>query len=80
MPTDKKQTAMSQYIDHLIVIRSATHNQKDYGIMSICIEEAKKFIEPEREQILEAFVAGDERGTKEIPFNCEQYYNQTFIS
>ena len=34
----------------------------------------------EREQILNAFVAGDERGTKEIPFNCEQYYTQTYTS
>ena len=27
-----------------------------------------------------AFVAGDERGTKEIPLNAEQYYQQTFKS
>ena len=32
----------------------------------------------EREQIYEAFVAGDERGTGEIPFNCEQYYQQKY--
>ena len=32
----------------------------------------------EKEQIIDAFVAGDERGTGEIPFNCEQYYNQTY--
>jgi hypothetical protein len=32
----------------------------------------------EKKQIIDAFVAGDERGTGEIPFNCEQYYNQTY--
>ena len=37
-----------------------------------------KAIQMEREQIEEAFVAGDERGTKGIPFNAEQYYTQTF--
>lgn len=31
-----------------------------------------------RQEIEEAFVAGDERGTGEVPFNCEQYYTQTF--
>jgi hypothetical protein len=28
-----------------------------------------------RNQIMDAFVAGDERGTGEIPFNYEQYFN-----
>jgi hypothetical protein len=32
----------------------------------------------ERETILSAFVAGDQRGTNDIPFNAEQYYSQTF--
>ncbi len=32
----------------------------------------------EREQVENAFVAGDERGTKNIPFNAEQYYTQTY--
>ena len=32
----------------------------------------------EKEVILEAFIAGDERGTKDIPFDAGQYYNQTF--
>lgn len=38
----------------------------------------KGMIQEEREQIENAFVAGSERGTKDIPFNCEQYYSQTF--
>lgn len=39
-----------------------------------------EWLEAEKEQIWMAFVAGDERGTKEIPFNAEQYYQQTFKS
>jgi hypothetical protein len=31
-----------------------------------------------QEQIEDSFVAGDERGTKDIPFNAEQYYTQTY--
>lgn len=37
-----------------------------------------KYLEKERDVIKNAFVAGDERGTKDIPFNAEQYYSQTF--
>jgi len=36
------------------------------------------YLKKERDVIENAFVAGDERGTKDIPFNAEQYYNQTF--
>lgn len=42
------------------------------------IDEAKSFLEKEKEQIYEAFVAGSERGCGDVPFNCEQYYSQTF--
>jgi len=31
-----------------------------------------------RQEIEDAFVAGSERGINNIPFNCEQYYTQTF--
>jgi len=39
------------------------------------VEQAKEMFQP---QIEDAFVAGDERGTKDIPFNAEQYYTQTY--
>jgi hypothetical protein len=39
------------------------------------IEQAKEMFQ---QQIEDAFVAGDERGTKDIPFNAEQYYTQTY--
>lgn len=31
-----------------------------------------------QQQIYDAFVSGDDRGARNIPFNCEQYYAQTF--
>lgn len=42
---------------------------------AMILDKARKM---HREEVEEAFVAGDQRGTGEIPFNCEQYYNQTF--
>lgn len=34
--------------------------------------------EEEKEIILSSFVGGDMRGTGEIPFNAEQYFEQTY--
>jgi hypothetical protein len=42
------------------------------------IEAFEQAAEMEKKQIEDAFVAGDERGTKDIPFNAEQYYTQTY--
>jgi hypothetical protein len=76
----KQTTAVEWLISEL----SQLHTQYIKGIFdepqtmkrkAEIIEQAK---EMEKEQIKEAFVAGDERGTGEIPFNCEQYYQQTF--
>jgi hypothetical protein len=47
---------------------------KDYKNL-VAYRETK---EMEKQQIEDAFVAGDERGTKDIPFNAEQYYTQTY--
>lgn len=35
-------------------------------------------LKKERESIYAAFVAGDNREKGEVPFNAEQYFNQTF--
>ncbi len=35
-------------------------------------------LEEEKEQIYNSFIAGATRGTDNVPFNCEQYYSQTF--
>lgn len=43
-------------------------------------ENLDELLATEREQLYQAFVAGDERGTGDIPFNCEQYYQQKYGS
>jgi len=43
------------------------------------VDSLKELLPKEKEVIENAFVAGDERGTKDIPFNCEQYFSQTYI-
>ena len=64
---NKKQTAV-QWLKQIC-------DDRGYILMQDYFEQA---IQMEREQIEEAFVAGDERGTKDIPFNAEQHYTQTF--
>jgi len=41
-------------------------------------EIVKQAKEMHRQENEDSFVAGSERGTNDIPFNCEQYYTQTF--
>lgn len=65
---DKKQTAVQWLIEEL---------RKPYSDKYIA-DISNKALQMEREQIIDAFVAGDERGTNDIPFNAEQYYTQTF--
>lgn len=72
--SENKQTAV-EFLETTFLNRLV-----DAGIMISkydlkLFERAKQM---EREQIIEAFVAGDERGTKDIPFNAEQYYSQTY--
>ena len=54
--------------------------EENYHLTDESRLEFKKSLKSEKEQIKEAFVAGDERGTKDIPFNCEQYYSQLYAS
>ena len=35
---------IEKLIEELIVIRSATHSQKDYNCFTICIEKAKEYL------------------------------------
>ena len=46
--------------------------------VSAFIEVLEKILPKEREHILDAFVAGGERGTKDVPPNCEQYFNHKY--
>jgi len=65
---EKKQTAVQFLLSHIA----------DEGKDMIGRDILEQAIQMERDQIEEAFVAGDERCTKDIPFNAEQYYTQTF--
>lgn len=65
----RQKTAMQKLIDYM---------EENYHLTEESRYEFKKALEEEIEQIKTAFVAGSERGTKDIPFNCEQYYSQTF--
>ena len=45
----KELTEMENLIDELIIIRSATHTQKDYNCFTIAIEKAKEYL-PENDE------------------------------
>jgi len=93
MPIEKKLTALQEHIAELTELKNkALVQMKNMGdadkstefadglfaAYSNAIDQAKKKLATERQQHLETFVAGDERGTGNIPFNAEQYFEQTF--
>lgn len=47
-------------IDELIIIRSATHTQKDYNCFTIAIEKAKEYL-PENDEIQNVSPLMDEK-------------------
>ena len=65
----KQKTAMQKLIDYM---------EENYHLTEESRYEFKKRLEEEIEQIKTAFVAGDERGTNDIPFNAEQYFLQVY--
>lgn len=65
----KQKTAMQKLIDYM---------EENYHLTEESRYEFKKAIEEEAEQIKTAFVAGDERGKNDIPFNAEQYFLQVY--
>lgn len=69
--THTKQTSVQWLFDQLVPSPTLTIRQAEI------LMEAKEMFE---RQVKDAFVDGSERGTKNIPFNCEQYYNQTYKS
>lgn len=66
---NKQLTAMQELIEWLNIPQDG-----EYSIRS----KAKELLSKEKEQIEQAFVAGDERGVGNIPFNAEQYFTQTY--
>lgn len=65
----RQKTAMQKLIDYM---------EENYHLTEESRYEFKKALEEEIEQIKTAFVAGDERGTNDIPFNAEQYFLQVY--
>ena len=63
--------------DRSVCLNSLLQEYSDQQTAQL-IKERDELKAKHREDILNAFVAGDNRGTGEIPFNAEQYYNQTF--
>jgi hypothetical protein len=69
---------MNTAIQELIQVVEMDYNNGVEISMKVFFKMLKDAQTKEQEQIYAAFVAGSERGTKHIPFNCEQYYTQTF--
>lgn len=65
---NNKQTAVQYLIEQLL---PKTLSAEQFYV-------TQEALKKERQQIEEAFVSGDERGTGETPFNAEQYYIQTY--
>jgi len=70
-----KKTALQEFLEQIVLKQI---NGSLHLIPAITDKQMEIALENEREQILDAFVAGDERGTKEVPFNCEQYFSQNY--
>lgn len=86
MQNEKQQTAMMILRDKL-QYGCDNLNKKFDGETLIAIKSTFEYLVNtintemlaiEKQQHLDTFVAGDERGTKDIPFNAEQYFTQTF--
>jgi hypothetical protein len=74
---NKQTTAMQELLEFAEYRRSKSVNLH-LGAWNMIIEKIKESLPQEREQIEQAFEEGDERCTKDIPFNAEQYFTQTF--
>lgn len=79
---EKKQTAVNQFIKrlqslHIALPTNTAHNRAVKGAYVHAIMIAKEYLQMEREQIEEAFNAGDCNGTFET-INRKQYYTKTF--
>lgn len=70
-----KKTALQEFLEQIVLKQVKGSVYLLPAVTDIQIKEA---LEKEIEQIKEAFVAGDERGTNDIPFNAEQYFLQVY--
>ncbi len=78
----RKKTEMQKFVESLedFVEKHNVKNIDKYpgsmaiSLIEVIIEEAKKRLESEKEQIMEAFLDG----YRSHPYMAEQYYNQTY--
>ena len=68
-------TALQDFLEQIVLKKV---DGSFYLLPAITDIQIKEALIKEREQIMEAFVAGEKPGTNYIPLNCEQYYSQTF--
>jgi len=73
----KKQTALQELVQKIETAYQRS-GDKYKEAHKHWLNEAKNLLPKERADIEDAFVAGDNRGKGEIPFNAEQYFTQTF--
>jgi hypothetical protein len=77
----KQKTTLNQLLE-MLDGRIEYFNSRQMTYVSDVLKgvkvKAESLLPEERKAIEDAFVAGDERGTGDIPFNAEQYFSQTF--
>jgi hypothetical protein len=65
----KKQTAVELLIDQL---------KTNYGFKTYLYDEFKQALAMEKQQIVDAYLDGCEKGFNKFGENAEQYYNETY--
>ena len=84
MRKSNKLTAMQQLIDELKIVRSATHTQEHYNSFNIPIEIAERYLNEEKQQIINAFswayLIDEENITGEAAlFSAKNYFDTRYF-
>ena len=74
------QTPLTTLIEQLDREIDYTWNGEKNVVLGLMLAKkaATALLPEERKGFCDAFVAGDNRGTGEIPFNAEQWFDQTY--
>ena len=73
--SNTKQTTLFDFCNFIEKELKITLTNEQWKIYR---EKKESSLNGERADLEDAFVSGSERGTNNIPFNCEQYFIQTF--
>lgn len=73
-----ERTAIMEAIERIREKKIYESNSYKVNAYAVSIDILASLLPKAREQIMDAFVAGDNRGSETIPFNCEQYFTQTY--